>query len=72
MRCWEKFKATMKPTDDKDYKRRMTRGFVAIVLFSFILQRSGLAVGSLFGGMKTVWVQAPYKPDSGFLLIFIN
>lgn len=37
MRCWEKFKATMKPTDDKDYKRRMTRGFVAIVLFSFIL-----------------------------------
>ena len=23
--------------DDKDYKRRMTRGFVAIVLFSFIL-----------------------------------
>lgn len=22
MRAWEKFKATMKPTDDKDYKRR--------------------------------------------------
>ena len=37
MRCWEKFKATMKPTDDKDYKRRMTRGFVAIVFFLFIL-----------------------------------
>ena len=71
MRCWEKFKATMKPTDDKDYKRRMTRGFVAIAFFSFILQWSGLAIGSLFGGMKTVWVQAPYKPDSGFLLIFI-
>ena len=50
MRCWEKFKATMKPTDDKDYKRRMTRGFVAIVLFSFILQWSGLAVGSHPGG----------------------
>ena len=57
MRCWEKFKATMKPTDDKDYKRRMTRGFVAIASFLFILQWSGLAIGSLFGGMKTVWVR---------------
>ena len=37
MRCWENFKATMKPTDEKDYKRRMTRGFVIIAIFRFIL-----------------------------------
>ncbi|KAK8813725.1 hypothetical protein AV274_1680 [Blastocystis sp. ATCC 50177/Nand II] len=52
MRAWEKFKATMKPTDDKDYKRRITRGFW-----------SGIAIGSFFGGVSTVWVRPPYRPD---------
>ncbi|KAK8792265.1 hypothetical protein WA171_002517 [Blastocystis sp. BT1] len=52
MRCWERFKATMKPTDDSDYKRRITRGFW-----------SGLCIGSFFGGVSTVWVVAPYRPD---------
>ena len=64
MRCWENFKATMKPTDEKDYKRRMTRGFVIIASFCFILQWSGITVGSLFGGMRTVWVKPPYRADS--------
>ena len=39
--CWEKFKATMKPTDDGDYKRRITRGFVCLP--DFDLDSSGLA-----------------------------
>ncbi|CBK23725.2 uncharacterized protein [Blastocystis hominis] len=40
----------MKPTDEKDYKRRITRGFW-----------SGLCVGSFFGGVSTVWVRPPYR-----------
>jgi hypothetical protein len=32
MGFWEKFKATMKPTDDGDYKKRITRGFVDATL----------------------------------------
>ena len=51
MRCWEKFKATMKPVDDTDYKRRITRGFW-----------SGVCIGSFLGGVSTVWVRPPYRP----------
>ena len=43
MRAWEKFKATMKPTDDKDYKRRITRGLGSAYLAS---RRSGPALPS--------------------------
>ena len=44
MRCWENFKATMKPTDDGDYKRRITRGFVRFP--SLGLAFSGLVCAS--------------------------
>lgn len=45
MRAWEKFKATMKPTDDKDYKRRITRGFVGSAYLAS--RRSGPALLSV-------------------------
>ena len=71
MRCWEKFKATMKPTDDGDYKRRITRGFVSLHdfglacsglvcasdLFSVVLVLSGLCLPTnRIVGLVEIWI----------------